>query len=318
MYKDREARLFQGPLWDLNLTFGVGCCHDNRNTSGWQFDVNVGDVFFTQGEREWNRRMFMDADWSQLLIDRWHEARQDVLDFTNLFARIDAHADPLIEAQSHNFSKFPDVLTDADPGFPSPVSETWREQIDFIKESWLRPRITWIDNQFVPAPRISHGGADVEGAMDVSFALPPSGVLYYTLDGSDPRAPGGGISEKAILYSGGNVRVSDATPIMARVFDASVNPRGTGLIHTHWSAPTVFADLFQFPAQAGDANRDREFDAQDIVQVSDAGKYGTGAAAAWEEGDWNEDGVFNQLDIVAALQTGNYLQGPYAAGDARE
>ena len=66
-------------------------------------------------------------------------------------------------------------------------------------------------------------------------------------------------------------------------------------------------------ATAGDANRDFQFDQQDIVQVLQAAKYLTGEPASFEEGDWNGDGIFNQLDIAAALRTGNYLQGPYAA-----
>ncbi len=63
----------------------------------------------------------------------------------------------------------------------------------------------------------------------------------------------------------------------------------------------------------GDANRDLQFDQQDVEQVLLAAKYRTGEPATFEEGDWNSDGVFDQLDIVEALQTGNYLQGPYAA-----
>ena len=65
--------------------------------------------------------------------------------------------------------------------------------------------------------------------------------------------------------------------------------------------------------QAGDANRDLQFDQQDVVQVLQAAKYLTGQPATFAEGDWNDDGFFNQLDIIAALQTGNYLQGPYAS-----
>ena len=60
-------------------------------------------------------------------------------------------------------------------------------------------------------------------------------------------------------------------------------------------------------AQQGDADRDGQFDRQDIEQVLQAGKYGTGEDAVWREGDWNNDGRFDQADIIAALQAGNYL-----------
>jgi hypothetical protein len=72
-----------------------------------------------------------------------------------------------------------------------------------------------------------------------------------------------------------------------------------------------------FSPLAGDANRDRQFDQLDIVQVLKAGKYLTGEPANYSEGDWNADRVFDQLDIVAALRTDNYLKGTYAARTAR-
>ena len=58
--------------------------------------------------------------------------------------------------------------------------------------------------------------------------------------------------------------------------------------------------------QQGDANRDGQFDRQDIEQVLQAGKYATGEEAVWSEGDWNLDGRFDQADIIAALQAANY------------
>ena len=71
--------------------------------------------------------------------------------------------------------------------------------------------------------------------------------------------------------------------------------------------------LYYFPrvptGQAGDANRDQQFDQVDIIMALRGGKYLTREPANWSQGDWNGDGVFDNLDIVSALQTGNYLQG---------
>ena len=50
------------------------------------------------------------------------------------------------------------------------------------------------------APRLSRHG----GAIDAGFRLSisaPSGTIWYTLDGSDPRAPGGAIAEGATAYA---------------------------------------------------------------------------------------------------------------------
>jgi hypothetical protein len=77
--------------------------------------------------------------------------------------------------------------------------------------------------------------------------------------------------------------------------------------------------------QAGDADRDLDFDQFDLVRVQIAAKYLTGQPATWGEGDWDGapggsqaepptgDGLFTQTDIIAALTGGFYLQGPYAA-----
>jgi hypothetical protein len=77
--------------------------------------------------------------------------------------------------------------------------------------------------------------------------------------------------------------------------------------------------------QAGDADRDLDFDQIDLVQVQIAAKYLTGQPATWGEGDWNGapggtqaappvgNGQFDQLDIISALAAGTYLTGPYAA-----
>ncbi len=77
--------------------------------------------------------------------------------------------------------------------------------------------------------------------------------------------------------------------------------------------------------QAGDADRDLDFDQLDLVRVQIGAKYITGQAATWGEGDWDGapggsanappagDGLFDQKDIIAALSAGMYLTGPYAA-----
>jgi hypothetical protein len=49
--------------------------------------------------------------------------------------------------------------------------------------------------------------------------------------------------------------------------------------------------------EPGDANRDFEFDPNDLIQVMRIGKFETGEFAGWEEGDWNGDGVFDEGDM---------------------
>ena len=63
--------------------------------------------------------------------------------------------------------------------------------------------------------------------------------------------------------------------------------------------------------EAGDANRDFRFDPRDVVQLLQAGKYGSVAEAYWSEGDFNGDRLFDAADLAAALAQDHYQHGPY-------
>jgi hypothetical protein len=77
------------------------------------------------------------------------------------------------------------------------------------------------------------------------------------------------------------------------------------------------------PLEAGDADRNFQFDENDIIQVLQAGAFPR-SPATWDTGDWNAtsvgnvenpaqgDGKFDDTDLAWALNTGNYLAGPYA------
>lgn len=115
----------------------------------------------------------------------------------------------------------------------------------------------------------------------------------------------------------GTVRTRDILPDVPGTYPRSLtNVNGT-LFFTdddglHGRELWVLREDLSDPLAAGDADRNLQFDQQDIAQVLQGAKYLTGEPATWEQGDWNSDGVFNQLDVIAALQTGNFLQGPYA------
>jgi hypothetical protein len=76
------------------------------------------------------------------------------------------------------------------------VGQTYEDEIRYLKD-WTMKRLSWIDAQFTGAPRLS--GATAGGASTLSLTA-AKGEVYYTTDGSDPRAPGGKPSATASKF----------------------------------------------------------------------------------------------------------------------
>ena len=102
------------------------------------------------------------------------------------------------------------------------VGETYQEEIDWLKE-WITKRLAWIEAQFPPAP------AAQSGAKLVLTTPVPGAQIYFTLNGTDPRASGGGYAPDAQAYET-PVTPPKNSKVFARV-----------LVGTRWSAPTVLA-----------------------------------------------------------------------------
>ena len=76
------------------------------------------------------------------------------------------------------------------------------------------------------APNFNQYGGEVAAGFDLTMTNPnPSGTIYYTLDGSDPREVGGAIGASAIAYTGA-IDLTESTQVRARVQTSS----------TSWSA----------------------------------------------------------------------------------
>jgi hypothetical protein len=242
LYKDRGGKLHKGPLWDFNLTMGIGCCHNNTSTRyGWMLGLK-----FCRGGDEHSYEpdllvpLLRDADFRQRWIDKWFKLRRHgALDDDALNARIDSHAAPLNAAAARNFIRWP-VLGSGVPASPfsSPVTATWEQQIAFMKD-WLGERMLWIDAQFPNPVAFSPNSGAVAAGTPVTLTA-AGGTIYYTTDGSDPRLAGGGVNPAAIaITSGGSVTVNATMTLTARTHHGTwtTTPSGAAWGAT-WGAPT--------------------------------------------------------------------------------
>jgi hypothetical protein len=199
LYKDRGGKLQTGPAWDWNLSFGNADYYDGSDPTGW----------YTHQLREseicWFRRLSEDPEFQQQVIDRWGELRRGICSSPSILGRVDEWAALLGEAQARNFRRWPILGRRINPN--DYVGDTYEAEIKWMKQ-WIQKRLTWIDSQFVAAPSLTEGNGSV--ALNAS-----SGKIYYTLDGSDPRLPGGAVSPKAKAYTS-PIPVSGGAKLVAR------------------------------------------------------------------------------------------------------
>ena len=71
----------------------------------------------------------------------------------------------------------------------------------------------------VVAPSFNQQGGSVNSGFALTMSA-PAGVIYYTLDGTDPRLMGGNISSKAVRYTG-QIALTENANVKARVLSAS-------------------------------------------------------------------------------------------------
>lgn len=185
-HKDRGGKIRMGPLWDWNLSFG--------NCNGKQGFMAEGWLWPQLDDKEysWFRRLFEDPDFGQRYVDRWSEWRATTFSSSNVLGRIDRMAAELNEAQVRNFERWPILGVTVSPNWF--VGDTYADEVKWMRD-WTSNRLDWIERQFPPVPR-----AELRAAGSVEL-FAAKGKVFYTLDGSDPRAAGGKVSAGAVEYT---------------------------------------------------------------------------------------------------------------------
>ncbi len=241
MSKDRGGKLKMEPIWDWNLALGNADYLDGWLTNNWYYTL-LGD-----NDHIWLRRMISgtgsatsktgDQDFNQKIVDRWSVLRTNVFNPTNVMARANEIAAYLSEAADRDFTKYKRLGSYVWPN-PS-IYSTPKTYAGIITNmnSWIRGRYLWIDSQFVKTPVLNRPGGKISAGATVSLSA-PTGTIYYTLDGTDPRASKGFISSNATLYTGQPITLSGNARIFARAFEAT----------NRWSGPVAATYVVKAPA----------------------------------------------------------------------
>lgn len=261
--KDRNGKIKWEPIWDWNLSFGNADYADGWNTPNWYYHQ------INENQHIWLRRLLCgttsstgtsgDPVFNQRIIDRWSVLRTNVFNATNVLRRVDELAGYLAEAAARDFAKFPRLGTDIWPNPDMYAVPTTYSGIITNMKNWILGRYLWIDSLYPTPPVLSHAGGQVAPGFALTMTWPASSTAYYTLDGSDPRLPTGGISPLAQSYLGPivvnrNVRCFARAlrngvwsgPSVATLFTAAPALRMTEIMYHPWASPTTTNDAGDF------------------------------------------------------------------------
>jgi hypothetical protein len=213
-HKDRGGKIKADPIWDWNLSFG-----NANGKQGWMPEYWLWPQLDDK-EYTWYRRLFDDPDFGQLYVDRWSQLRTNILATKRILGRVDEIASLLEESQKRNYERWPILGRAINPNWY--FGSTYEEEVNWMKQ-FITARLDWMEKQFVPVPQLKKSG----NAAELSSAV---GDIYFTSDGSDPRASGGDVAKNVQAYKS-PVKIGKGAKIVARTREG-----------TRWSGPMVFTE----------------------------------------------------------------------------
>jgi len=140
LYKEKDSnggKLYLGPLWDFNLSFGnVDYLANAQFAPGWMYADQGRSIF-------WFRRMVQDPAFANAMKCRWTELREGFLTNDYFINKIDSIAAVLDESQQRNYQRWPILGTYVWPN--QFIGQTYAQEINFMKQ-WTLNRLVWMDN----------------------------------------------------------------------------------------------------------------------------------------------------------------------------
>ncbi len=89
----------------------------------------------------------------------------------------------------------------------------------FLKK-WYADRLHFMDTNFLAKPVFNNNTGAFTPGFALTLGAAAGATIYYTTNGADPRAAGGGISSNALVYTGPIVLQTNVS-ILARARDTS-------------------------------------------------------------------------------------------------
>ncbi len=139
-YKNRNGKLFSGPLWDFNLSLGNANYLNGWIPQGWYYPLLSQHDYL----RGWYTRLFMDENFSREYNRRYRSLRQTAFSNGHMVGKVLEYHNLLNESQERNYQRWPILGTYIWPNWF--IGETWDEEV-FWMIDWIEARLAWMDSQ---------------------------------------------------------------------------------------------------------------------------------------------------------------------------
>ena len=130
VYKKRDDdKLYFGPVWDYDLSFGNANYDDGDATARW-----------LARKAAWYGQFFSHPEFDKMVKDRWKQLRAGELANINTF--IDQTSEMLTKSQTSNFVRWK-ILNEY--VWPNPqIAGSYKGEVSYLK-NWLLERMKWMD-----------------------------------------------------------------------------------------------------------------------------------------------------------------------------
>jgi len=246
LYKPRDGKLHFGPMWDCDRSQGS----DGRdfNPRVWNCGTSADHFGYS-----WWGRVLTDPNFWQRWIDRYQELRETAFATSNVVAAIDGFASQVRQEQPRDVARWgvaprSGTVTGACGFTHNFGAGGFDGEIAWLKR-WFSNRFDFIDSELLARPRLSRTGGMIATGTTLTIAGPPGASIYYTLDGTDPRALHGGLAVNARLYSGA-ITLTNNVRVVARCRDLAHRNQTGGKnppISSPWSGPIAATCFIALP-----------------------------------------------------------------------
>ncbi len=144
-YKHRDdegGKIGMGPIWDFNISLGIGDYCGGADHTGWAKDFNIicgGDGWVIHF---WWARLWSDANFRNRVAERWAELRANQWNNASLFGEINANEALLSQARVRNFQRWPIFGQYVWPN--AFIGNNYGEEMNYLR-NWLTNRLAWLD-----------------------------------------------------------------------------------------------------------------------------------------------------------------------------